>query len=242
MRRNSESTEGGAPTHWMCTNCGYYLRGVSPPGHCPSCEHTCAFSDVTCYRPECGGEENIDPLLVGLTVRARSRARVPVAAGPVRTRELPLLYMEALPPSDVFGSLTEEQKRRVRSLGHTETYEADAIICRQGAEASRLCLVEEGQVAVEYESPDGTRVPVTIVSPGGAFGWSALVQPHEFSATVMAVSRTSVLAIEREPLSALMRADPEMGLAMVQDIASIAASRLRRLQLEMIGLTQTNRY
>jgi hypothetical protein len=29
---------------------------------------------------------------------------------------------------------------------------------------------------------------------------------------------------------------------MVQDIASIAASRLRRLQLEMIGLVQANRY
>jgi len=229
-------------THWMCANCGYYLRAVSPPGRCPSCEHICAFSDVTCYRPECGGEENIDPILVGLTVRARSGARAPVTSGPVRTRELPPLYMEALPPSDVFASLTEEQKRQVKSLGQIETYEANSIICRQGAEACKLYLVEEGQVAVEYESPDGTRIPVTIVSPGGAFGWSALVRPHEFSATVMAVSRTSVLAIERDPLLALMRADPETGLAMVQDIASIAASRLRRLQLEMIGLVQANRY
>ena len=56
-------------THWMCTTCGYYLQGSGPPERCPSCSQVCAFNDVTCYRPECGGDTNIDPLLVGHTLK-----------------------------------------------------------------------------------------------------------------------------------------------------------------------------
>jgi len=148
--------------------------------------------------------------------------------------------MEALLPPHVFGSLTEEQRQQVRSLGHAESFEADTIICSQGAEARRLYLVEEGQVAVEYEPPGGARIPITVITSGGAFGWSALVRPYLLTATVMALSRTRVLGIERDALMALMRADSEMGIAVMEDIASVAASRLRSLELDMIGLVQAN--
>ncbi len=87
----------------------------------------------------------------------------------------------ALPPVYIFGNLTEEQRQRVRSLEQTETYDANAIICRQGTEARKLYVVEEGKVAVEAELSTGTRIPITIVYPGWAFGWSALVRPTSSS-------------------------------------------------------------
>jgi len=228
-------------THWMCESCGYYLQAGNPPERCPSCQKPCAFNNVTCYRPECGGEENVDPLLVGAALRARTGGRPQAASRPARAAEaLPPLYMEALLPPQVFSSLTEEQRQQVRSLGHAESFEADAIICSQGTEARKLYLVEEGQVAVGYQPPGGTRIPITIISSGGAFGWSALVHPYLLTATVTALSRTRVLGIERDALVALMQADPKMGLAIMEDIASVAASRLRILELDMMGLIQGN--
>ena len=227
--------------HWMCSNCGYYVQAPNPPGRCPGCEQACAFNNVTCYRPECGGEENVDPLLVGASLRARTGGHGQAAPRPAPAVEaLPPLYMEALLPPHVFGSLTEEQREQVRSLGHAESFEANAVICTQGAQARKLYLVEEGQVAVEYEPPGGTRIPITIISSGGAFGWSALVRPYLLTATVIALSRTRVLGIERDALVALMRADPKMGIAVMEDIASVAASRLRSLELDMIGLVKGN--
>ena len=228
-------------THWMCTSCGYYVQASSPPERCPSCQQACAFNNVTCYRPECGGEENVDSLLVGATLRARTGARAQAAARPARPIEaLPAVYMEALLPPHVFHSLSEDQSQQLRGLGRVETYEANAIICSQGAEARKLYLVDEGQVAVEYEPPGGTRIPITIISSGGAFGWSALVRPYLLTATVVALSRTRVLGIERDALMSLMRADPKMGMAVMEDIASVVASRLRSLELDMIGLIQGN--
>jgi len=50
-------------TKWMCNECGYQLEAETPPERCPSCHKTCEFRDITCYTPECGTEQNIDPKL-----------------------------------------------------------------------------------------------------------------------------------------------------------------------------------
>jgi len=213
-------------THWMCTNCGYYVRAANSPGQCPTCKQSCSFSDVTCYRPDCGGEGNTDLLAVNGIRKATVEAPPQATHGPVSV-------MEVLPPVYVLGNLTEEQGLKVRSLGHTKTYETNTIICRQGSEAHELYLVEEGRVAVKMELPNGGHAPSTIVNSSGAFGWSVLVRPYLFTATAMALSRTRVLAIQRDALLAYMRANPRIGFLIMQDIASVIASRLRNLELEV---------
>jgi rubredoxin len=52
-------------TQWKCSNCGNMFGADTPPEKCPSCKQTCTFSDVTCYIPDCGGPQNIDPRLAG---------------------------------------------------------------------------------------------------------------------------------------------------------------------------------
>jgi len=48
---------------WKCLSCGNTIQTPSPPETCPSCKQKCAFKDVTCYTPDCGGPGNIDPQL-----------------------------------------------------------------------------------------------------------------------------------------------------------------------------------
>jgi hypothetical protein len=62
-----------------------------------------------------------------------------------------------------------------------------------------------------------------------------------YNATVTASSKAKVLAIEREPLLSLMQKDPSLGLTIMQNIASIISSRLRNLELEMVGMVQRRR-
>ena len=219
-------------THWMCTTCGYYYQGPAPLDKCPGCNLACAFNDVTCYRPDCGGESNVDPLLVGATLGTLTSSRAPQARPGISHTP------GSIPISEIMNGLNEKQRDKVRNLGHIETYEQNAVICTEGEEARKLYLVEEGQVAVQSELGRGMRIPITIVSEGQAFGWSVLVPPHKLVATVTASSKAKVLAIEREPLLSLMRADPSLGLTIMQNIASIISSRLRNLEQEMVGLVQ----
>jgi rubredoxin len=46
---------------WKCSTCGYLLQAATPPEVCPGCNEKCVFIDTTCYTPECGGPDNIDP-------------------------------------------------------------------------------------------------------------------------------------------------------------------------------------
>ncbi len=221
-------------THWMCTNCGYYFEGITPPDRCPDCKESCAFNNVSSYRPDIG-EGNIDLRVAGFTVKStaavQSRERV--------VRMLPTL--EAIPPVYIFGNLTEAQRQRIRSLERTEVYDANAIIFRQGAEANKLYLVEEGQAGLQYELPTGRHVPIAVVSAGGGFGWSALIRPYQFTATSVALCTTQVRTIERHALLSLMRNDPKMGLLIMQDVAEVIASRLRNLEAEVGRLVQGRR-
>jgi CRP-like cAMP-binding protein len=194
-------------------------------------KQACAFNNVSNYGPE-GSSGNIDPLVAGSTVKSTAPVQPPEKS----ERVLPAL--EVTPPVYIFGSLTEEQRQKVINLGHTEVYEANTIVYKQGDEARKLYLLEEGEVAVHYELPSGTCIPITVVRSGGAFGWSALIRPHQVTATPVALSKIRVRAIERDALLKLMRKDLKIGLLIMQDVAEIIASRLRNLEAEVAGLTQ----
>lgn len=223
-------------THWMCVTCGYYLQETQPPNICPSCKQVCAFNDVTCYRPECGGERNIDPLLVGNTLG--NLTPVKFTESKYKISHMPV---ESIPSAEIFNGLTDKQKQKIRNLGCVESYEQNAVICTEDDECGKLYLVEEGQATVQSELGRGMRIPITVVSSGQAFGWSVLVPPYKLTATVTASTKIKVLAIDRDPLMALIQADPSLGLIIMQNIASIIGLRLRNLELEMVGLVQKSK-
>ena len=47
--------------YWKCAKCGFLVTALTPPGACPVCAENCAFVNVTCYTPDCGGPGNFDP-------------------------------------------------------------------------------------------------------------------------------------------------------------------------------------
>jgi len=47
-------------TYWKCEKCGSLITAVKPPNACPECGERCAFINVTCYIPGCGGPGHVD--------------------------------------------------------------------------------------------------------------------------------------------------------------------------------------
>ena len=59
MEEQKDPTTGrNLDPFWKCLNCGNTVQIPAPPEICPSCEQKCAFKDVTCYTPDCGGPGN----------------------------------------------------------------------------------------------------------------------------------------------------------------------------------------
>lgn len=218
-------------SHWMCTTCGYYLQAPAPPERCPSCSRACVFNDITCRRPECGGEQNIDSSLVGSTLSI-------LKADPGPPTKLALAAAESLRQIELLRGLTEEERQKLKNLGETERYEPNIVIFSEGAEAGIFYLLEEGQVSIESQLSRGLRFPIMAVSPGEAFGWSALVVPHQYTATALSLTKVRAIAIPKEAMLEMMRANPALGLAIMEKVASIVASRVRSLELALAGLLQ----
>ena len=47
-------------TYWKCEKCGYLITAAAPPDVCLGCGEKCAYINVTCYSPECGGPDQFD--------------------------------------------------------------------------------------------------------------------------------------------------------------------------------------
>ncbi len=162
-----------------------------------------------------------------------------LTAGHVNDKEdLEQFSFWAISQIEILKGLSKAQRQQVRGLGCIEHYDPNTAICREGEPARKFYLVEEGRVAVESQVARGMRFPLSIVYPGQAFGWSALVPPYVYLATVTALSTTRVRAIEQESLQALMQSDPALGFTIMQNVACVVASRLRTVELALAGLFQ----
>jgi len=60
-------------TYWMCEKCSFVIESPKPPDPCPSCRIKCAFNDVTCYTPDCGGAGMLDSRLVAQRVMKKEK-------------------------------------------------------------------------------------------------------------------------------------------------------------------------
>ena len=220
-------------THWMCTVCGFLVSVDEPPCDCPSCKKACTFNDVTCYRPECGGEQNVDPLLIGATLRAIGVKGKGTAVAPKKSSA-------SLPDTKeivaVFRGMKDEQKEKVLSLGVKETIPSDTVIFSEGDEALKLYIVEKGRVAVKASLQGGKWAPVCAVSPGEVFGWSCLVPPYRFTASATSLEETIATSFEATKLRDLFTREPGIGYCMMQNVAELITSRLKNVRLELLGI------
>jgi hypothetical protein len=216
----------------MCTNCGFLVSIGEPPVDCPNCKNACTFNDVTCYREECGGEDNVDPLLVGATLRSIGGQKKMRAASPEPSGAL-VEKREVVP---IFRNMKEEQKEKVQELGVKETIPSDTVIFSESDEASKLYVVERGRVAIKASLQGGKWAPVCAVSPGEVFGWSCLVPPYHFTASATSLEETVVTYYEASRLRELFTREPGIGYAMMQNVAELVTSRLKNVRLELLGI------
>jgi hypothetical protein len=217
----------------MCTACGFLVSEEDPPRVCDGCRRKVKFNDVTCYRAECGGEENVDPLLVGATLRAIGRKGGP--RDPAASKPSPKLP-DDIESVAIFRGLSEEQISKVLALGVKETLPSGTTVFHQGDEARMLYVVESGRVAINTSIQDGKWAPVCIVSPGGIFGWSCLVPPYQLTASATTFEETTVTRFDGEELKELFSREPAIGYVMIQNVGGLISSRLKNARLELIGV------
>jgi CRP-like cAMP-binding protein len=158
-----------------------------------------------------------------------------------------MLTISQLVAFPIFDGIPRDIMDRIGQAAQALDYEANAVIFREGQEASHLYGVMKGEVElsilfrdrvmradVQYE--DYVRKHVEIIEkeiviedlgPGEVFSWSALSAPHRLTSTATCCRPTRVFALEASRLKAVLAQAPAVGYLFMQRVSEIIARRLR---------------
>lgn len=137
---------------------------------------------------------------------------------------------------DIFRSLTAEQLDQIADLSEEKRYKTNDVVFREYTPAEYVYVLLEGRISISVEVGNQKRTSVTTVTPGLIFGWSALVRPHQWTASAVCVEESTVLRIEGSGLRKMMDAHPDVGYKVMERIAQVVSGRLKDTRLQLINL------
>jgi CRP/FNR family transcriptional regulator, cyclic AMP receptor protein len=107
----------------------------------------------------------------------------------------------------------------------TKTFEPGDVIFREGDDSqSEAYLVHEGTVEARRRINGEERVLNTLVK-GDLLGEVALFRDAPHSVTAIAVEHVTLLVIPAHRLESMIRANPELAIALIRQLARMAAHR-----------------
>ena len=125
---------------------------------------------------------------------------------------------------DLFASLPADVRRAVESSFLHERHPAGAQIVREGDEADRYYLIDEGTVEVVAADARGTPIRLARLGPGGGFGEMALLLGGARRATVVAMEDVALRSLDRESFDAVIAAHPALLSGLTEELAVRQAS------------------
>ncbi len=110
---------------------------------------------------------------------------------------------------------TARQRRTIAKLGNVRTWRAGTTPVKQGSKGAELFVILDGTVDIVR---DDTRV--ARLETGDFAGEMALLANSPRNADVVAVADTTVFALGRRALNAVLEAEPSIGLALLEALAA----------------------
>ncbi len=155
-----------------------------------------------------------------------------VESGTETRRNLALLKSLSL-----FAPLPDSDLLALADAAHLRSYDPNdsenGVIFAEGDVADSVLLVVSGRVAIHVSNTGGTRILVQTVEEGGFFGEVAMLGDGCRSASARALSPTVLLQVCRDDLLPILRAHPDIMLAMFRETA-------HRLSMTSLNLRKTS--
>ena len=103
----------------------------------------------------------------------------------------------------------------LRARGRPVRFPRGSTICESGAQDSSMIMISEGRVEISQSLPDGRRAILTHLGPGDVLGELAALDGGARSADAVAVTAVAGRVLARPQVVALLRADPDAALGVI---------------------------
>lgn len=139
-----------------------------------------------------------------------------------------------LKKNHMFHTMNTRELKAVAAICNNHTFRPNEKIVTQGDVGETMFLIKSGKVTVTTENELGT-VQLASLSKGDNFGEMSMFDTEVRSATVTAVEECSVLSINGADLTDLLRAYPEIGIAVIKTFVQrirLSNTRLQEMSQE----------
>ena len=134
-----------------------------------------------------------------------------------------------------FQGLPDVFLEKIRKLCREDVLQNQEIIFEEGEKAEKIYVLQKGAVTIQIRLKKYQDVIIsTIEEKGELFGWSALVEPKKYSATVKCLKETTVCSISTDDLESWFKDDPLMGFMFMKRIAGLIDNRLFSMRERLI--------
>lgn len=129
---------------------------------------------------------------------------------------------------DFFEELSEAMIERLALLAEVKTYPEGEFLNKKKKEANFFYILLEGEISLEVESLTGKTVRLETIAPGGALGFSSLIEmaSKRYLSDARALTPVKILRFPSHDVSLLFFQDFELGYLIMKKIAWVAKQRL----------------
>ncbi len=119
-----------------------------------------------------------------------------------------------------------------------DSFAAQERIFGQGDRAERLYILTSGKVAIRFKPHDGETLTVSVISPGGVFGWSAALDRAAYTSCGVALEPSEAISISGQDLRRLCSTHPRTGVLILERLAGVIADRLTNTHAKVVDVLQ----
>jgi CRP-like cAMP-binding protein len=134
--------------------------------------------------------------------------------------------LETIQESELFRGVTPRVLTEIANGSEEMTFEKGTVLFSTGETAQDIYELVDG--SIDLMAPETGLVHLTVSRSGQIFGWSALVEPYERTATARCTADTKVVRMSRDSIERTIERHPHEGLAILKNLMCIIAHRLRK--------------
>jgi len=135
-----------------------------------------------------------------------------------------------------FRGLPASDRQRILQSFRFEDHEIEEVIFHQGQPADRLYLLASGRVEIRFKPYDGEALTVSVIEPGGIFGWSAALGRRAYTSGAVCTESGHSLSIRGRDLRQICEEPPATGVILLERLAEVIAMRLTSTHARVMEL------
>lgn len=139
-----------------------------------------------------------------------------------------MIPTEELRKYEVFADLDPTELKFLANMAETTHAREGEVLIQAGLPARTLYILQQGGLMVAF--PDGRAI--TFHKPGRVVGWSALVSPTRYTASVTCLTDCTLIAFSGSELLRLVQRNVAVGTKIMRKISEVLTRRLPFLHEE----------